>query len=1005
MFDTFMGTVHDNQNFKRYFRIWLVVGAVVFCTMLTTNVAAAATATWTGLGGGGTDPAWSNPVNWDIGGGGPGPLSPGDDLVFPPAPFIFSFNDLAPGFPVNTITLTGNAYIITGLPILLISGITDSSVLGPPNDVNLALTLGGNQDFTVDSSNLIISGGIDLSSATLNLNTTGSLDITSVISNISEDGGITKSGSGAVYLSGAGANTYSVKTVVNDGELILNKSGVIAIPGSLTIGDTVGANDSALVQESSSDQIADTSDISTNSDGKLDLNGNDDSIGALTMAGGEIATGAGTVTLGGDVTAGSTIGGLAVITGKLSLGGATRTFNITGGDSSPDLFITANISDGPSSAGIIVNGIEIGLSGTNTYTGTTTVNAGGLINLQSDNGLGAVSAGTEVMAGGTLGMVGSRTIGSEPLTLSGTGATFGAALFINGNSSWGGNITLNADSTMRVHGVTDTLILNGDISGSGLTKIGAGSLTLVGSNTYATTDIDVGTLIAGATNTLPSTTFLATAPGTIFNLNGYNQTVGSIEGAGNISLGSAILTTGGSNDSSTYSGIISGTGGLSKMGTGALTLPSNNTYTGDTSINGGTLIVNGSQPGSNVTMVAGSTLKGTGTVGTINSTGGVIAPGLSPGKLNSGATTLNASTNLNVELNGTTLGSSYDQLNASGIVTLGNSSLTGTLGFSSNFLDTFTIIQSTTPIVGTFAGLPENSVLPFGGKQFRINYNPAAHPNGVTMTNVTDNTSGGGYSSCCGGGGGGGSGGGSSIQEPVQSTPQPVAPTTNEQNTQQQTPPQHDAAPETSQQSDDNFFTDIADYWAKNEVIAIKNECNVTGYSDKFSNFLRIFVADKDITRAELLSMIMKCKFGPLSQPEVGPFPDVPANHWAAPYIKKAKELELIHGFSDGTFKPDLVINRAEGLKLILLASFTMSEIESTTSNAECNDVDQTAWYAKYFNFALNNGIINQYKDANGNATGLCHPDYYLTRGQAASYIIKVKRTVVQATPRKVARH
>jgi autotransporter-associated beta strand protein len=123
---------------------------------------------------------------------------------------------------------------------------------------------------------------------------------------------------------------------------------------------------------------------------------------------------------------------------------------------------------------------------------------------------------------------------------------------------------------------------------------------------------------------------------------------GSIEGAGMYFLGSNQLTVGSNNLNTTVSGVISdcgpsgtdcinagATGGsLAKVGTGTLTLTGSNTYTGATTVNAGTLFVNGSIANSAVTVNAGATLAGIGTVGatTINS-GGIFAPGTSPGTM------------------------------------------------------------------------------------------------------------------------------------------------------------------------------------------------------------------------------------------------------------------------------------------------------------------------------------------------------------------------------------
>ena len=53
---------------------------------------------------------------------------------------------------------------------------------------------------------------------------------------------------------------------------------------------------------------------------------------------------------------------------------------------------------------------------------------------------------------------------------------------------------------------------------------------------------------------------MTVASGAIFNLNSFNQSIGSLAGAGNVTLGSATLTTGSDGSSTTFSGVISGTG-------------------------------------------------------------------------------------------------------------------------------------------------------------------------------------------------------------------------------------------------------------------------------------------------------------------------------------------------------------------------------------------------------------------------------------------------------------
>lgn len=199
--------------------------------------------------------------------------------------------------------------------------------------------------------------------------------------------------------------------------------------------------------------------------------------------------------------------------------------------------------------------------------------------------------------------------------------------------------------------------------------------------------------------------------GTTLTLNGQlnlNGNLLTVTGAGNV----------------VSNGVISNSGAITKNGTGTLTLSANNTYTGTTTLNAGTLLVNGSQSSSNVS-VLGGVLGGSGRVGAITASGGSIRPGASlPGILNTGNVSLNPATSFVVDLNGTSAGSGYRQLNVNGTINLAGSSLDASANFLSTVGDTFTIINNdgNDAVVGTFAGLAEGATVVLGGLPFTISY-------------------------------------------------------------------------------------------------------------------------------------------------------------------------------------------------------------------------------------------------------------------------------------------
>ncbi len=238
---------------------------------------------------------------------------------------------------------------------------------------------------------------------------------------------------------------------------------------------------------------------------------------------------------------------------------------------------------------------------------------------------GVVSATTRVNTSGTASIDG---------VISGTGALIkdgSGSLTLSNANTYSGNTTINA-GTLAVTGSLGTSrsyagnisnsgvltynsslnqTLSGIVSGTGsLSKLGVGTLTLSGANSYSgDTLINAGTLTVSGS--LANTSAVNILSGATYNL-GASDTVGSITGAGNITLNSYTLTSGGDNTSTNFSGVISGSGALTKSGNGILTLSGANEYTGNTTVtSGGTLkLANASalSSSSSVTVSSGGTL-------------------------------------------------------------------------------------------------------------------------------------------------------------------------------------------------------------------------------------------------------------------------------------------------------------------------------------------------------------------------------------------------------------
>ncbi|EBT9798398.1 autotransporter outer membrane beta-barrel domain-containing protein, partial [Salmonella enterica subsp. enterica serovar Enteritidis] len=586
-------------------------------------------------------------------------------------------------------TISGGTLVATNVDALGSGDVTD--------DATLELNTGGTFDNAISGSGQVVksgddvltlsgansySGGTLISDGTLvasNVDALGSGDVTNnatlemntggdFINNIGGTGRVEKSGDDTLTLSGS--NTYTGGTLISDGTLVasnvealgtgdvtnnatleLNTGGTFdnAISGSGQVvksGDDVltlsGANsysggtlisDGTLV--ASNVEALGTGDVTD--DATLELNTGGTFDNAIGGSGNVVKSGADTLTLSGSnsYTGGTTIsGGTLVASNVEALGTGDVTNNATlelntGGDFINNIGGTGRVEKSGDDT--------LTLSGSNTYTGGTLINGGTLVASNVEAlGTGDVTdnATLALNTGGTFdnAISGSGQVvksGDETLTLSGTNSYTGGTTISGGTlvatnveALGSGDVTDDATLELNTGGTFDNAI-----SGSGqVVKSGDKMLTLSGANSYSGgTLISDGTLVASNVEALGTgdvtnnaTLELNTGGDFTNNISGSGQVEKSgddaltLSGANSYSGGTLIsdgtlvasnveaLGTGDVTDDATlelntggdFDNAISGSGQVVKSGDETLTLSGSNTYTGGTLISSGTLVAN-----------------------------------------------------------------------------------------------------------------------------------------------------------------------------------------------------------------------------------------------------------------------------------------------------------------------------------------------------------------------------------------------------------------------------
>ncbi len=246
--------------------------------------------------------------------------------------------------------------------------------------------------------------------------------------------------------------------------------------------------------------------------------------------------------------------------------------------------------------------------------------------------------GTNATTGWTAGNVAIFSAGSDATNA--YTITVSGPQNINFLSFEEGTVTLSGGSLTRTdpNGTANvapgaTAILNTTLSDTnGLTKGGGGNLIFAVAQPYTGSSlVQEGILRINGQDFVPTGTAMNVSnnPSGTFDLNGFNQTIGSLTGNGTVTLGSGLLTAGGDGTSTTFAGTISGTGGLTKMGNGTMTLTGANSYSGATTVAVGTLKLGASgvlADNSSVSVIGGTLDLGsfTETVGPVTLTSGSI---------------------------------------------------------------------------------------------------------------------------------------------------------------------------------------------------------------------------------------------------------------------------------------------------------------------------------------------------------------------------------------------
>ena len=679
------------------------------------------------------DGEWTNPANWQHVANS-GPLGPGYPTARGDAALLG--DEIGSMTAPRTITIPNDVHITVGIIFFK----SNFAFRIQPGGSNSRLDLdNGSEAARLMRYNTILDPDLILVPirllSSLDVEVTPAQNTFIVAAPIGEAGGVrsaAKRGAGVVsFMSAASGNSYTGATVVEAGPLSLGPAPGPLVLGPLVVGDGIGTPGSAVVSVLAPDVIADFANVTANADGRLSVEASDRfatltvndgavrvrsssqqvtalSVRALVMNGGvlDVAT-TGLLALEGDVTATSSTTGPARVRqaegagGALHLGAATRTFLVERGPAAGhDLEINLPIH-GTGSAGVTKDGpghLRFTGAVSSTYRGVTLVRRG-RVELARDSSTIAIPGSFQIGEGNFPAVV--ELIGAGVPNRHNIAASASISVFPQG--------VLAGNSDQQIGSLA--------VGSGGRVEIGVGSRAIWMTESLALaggrlTVNDGGLTIRGelAVNSTASHQAVIEGSGTIgFHGDQYLTVINgpqAIDFRFAARIGSDIAS-----------------GRLTKRGAGVALFEGNNNQTAGTTVADGVLIVTGRYDAS-ATTLAGGVLGGTGLMGAVTGSSGRLAPGLSPGRLRTGALTLSASTTVAIELNGASPGTGYDQLAVTGSVSLGNAVLALTAAATLPASASFVIVSNdgADPVTGIFAGLAEGATVTVGGRLLTLSY-------------------------------------------------------------------------------------------------------------------------------------------------------------------------------------------------------------------------------------------------------------------------------------------